>query len=284
MTINQAFYDLKEKLQKVYDPQESAAMAHEVLFSLTGMDKMQRLIRKDSILDEPQANLLNRYTEQLLRGVPLQYVLGVAWFMERPFTVTPAVLIPRPETEELVDWIITDYKNAQQPFSVLDIGSGSGCIPVSVQLALPKALVSSVDISVNALTVAKKNAADLSATVDFIELDFLNKTLWNGLGTFDIIVSNPPYIPETDKASMHANVKDHEPAIALFVPDEDPLLFYKAIADFGRTHLNKHSAVYCELHLEYAQATQKMFEEKGYATTELRKDMHGNWRMLKAVF
>ncbi|PZF73551.1 peptide chain release factor N(5)-glutamine methyltransferase [Taibaiella soli] len=284
MTINEAFYSLKQDLQAIYDAQEAAAIAHEVLFTLTGLEKMERLAKKDTPLTSEQRTKFEDVAAALKKGEPMQYALGEAWFMGRSFYVNNAVLIPRPETEELVDWIIKDQKNKTDNISVLDIGTGSGCIPISLQLALRDADVSSMDVSADALSVAKRNATTLGAGVHFYENNFLNTDTWNGFPKYDIIVSNPPYIPESDKETMHSNVKDHEPSLALFVPNDDALLFYRNIADFGRTHLTENGIVYCELHLEYAQATQQLFEEKGYKNVEIRKDMHGNWRMLRAEY
>jgi len=282
MTINEAFYRLKQDLQPIYDAQEAAAIAHEVLFSVTGMERMERLTKKDLLLTNEQQSRFDGYLIALQTGAPMQYVLGEAWFMGRAFYVNPSVLIPRPETEELVDWIIKEQRNEQKAISMLDIGTGSGCIPISLQLALPNANVSSMDVSPEALTVARHNADVLQANVRFYENNFLDTATWTNFPAYDIIVSNPPYIPESDKESMHSNVKDHEPSLALFVPNDDALVFYRNIADFGRLHLQQGGCVYCELHLEYAQATQKLFEEKSYKNVEIRKDMHGNWRMLKA--
>ena len=283
MTINDAFYGLKLRLQSIYDAQEAAAIAHEVLWSVTGLEKMERLMKKDLELTEEQQTKFDHYAAGLQKGEPMQYVLEESWFMGRAFYVNNAVLIPRPETEELVDWIIKDQQHRTNSFSILDIGTGSGCIPISLQLALQKASVSSMDVSAEALVVARHNAAILQADVHFYENNFLDTATWPDFPKYDIIVSNPPYIPESDKESMHSNVKDHEPSLALFVPNDDVLLFYRNIADFGLMHLQDEGVVYCELHLEYAQATQQLFEEKGYRNVEIRKDMHGNWRMLKAL-
>lgn len=284
MTINEAFYGLKQRLQSIYDAQEATAIAHEVLWSVTGMEKMERLMKKDLTLTDEQQTRFDHYAAGLQKGEPMQYVLEEAWFMGRAFYVNNAVLIPRPETEELVDWIIKDHQKRTTGFSILDIGTGSGCIPISLQLELANATVSSMDVSADALAVARHNAATLKADVHFYENNFLNTATWSDFPKYNIIVSNPPYIPESDKESMHSNVKDHEPSLALFVPNEDPLLFYRNIADFGLTHLRDEGVVYCELHLEYAQATQQLFEEKGYKNVEIRKDMHGNWRFLAARY
>ncbi len=281
VNFGRAFYDLKGKLQNLYDERESAAIAHEVLNHITGQNKTQRLINKEELLTEGQNKEYELAKSNLLKGAPLQYVLGKAWFMYWEFTVNNHVLIPRPETEELVQWVINDHQNTLG-LNILDIGTGSGCIPISLKLKLPYANVISCDISTDALEVAISNAAQLGAEVEFMELDFLNEADRNNLPVYDVIVSNPPYIPMSEAEQMHTNVKDHEPNIALFVPDEDALVFYRTIAQFGLEHLNDKGYIYCELALSKALESKQLFEETGYRDVEIRKDMQGNWRMLRA--
>lgn len=293
MQLGPAFYDLKNKLLSLYDEREATAIAHEVMHHISGLDKMQRLIQKDVELTGEQQQLLGAALADLLRGRPLQYITHSAWFLGREFYVDENVLIPRPETEELVEWILSEIPNSkfQIPNSegqisnlrILDIGTGSGCIPVSLRLAMPDAEVTSVDISEGALGVAKRNAQSISADVNFLHLDFLNASEHNKLGIYDVIVSNPPYIPEAEKDNMHSNVKDHEPSVALFVPDEDAMLFYKAIATFGKGHLKEGGRIYCEIEVGKPEESKAVFEDAGYKDVEVRKDMHGNWRMVKAV-
>ncbi|HYC29112.1 MAG TPA: peptide chain release factor N(5)-glutamine methyltransferase, partial [Chitinophagaceae bacterium] len=231
-------------------------------------------------LDKEQEKQFQEIKAELLSGKPMQYVLGYGWFMGRKFVVNSHVLIPRPETEELVQWIANDHKRRAP--KVLDIGTGSGCIPVMLKILLPDADITSIDLSNCALEVAKQNAENSTVEIRFRLMDFLDKAEWEQLERYDIIVSNPPYIPETEKDTLHANVRDFEPGQALFVPGDDALLFYRNIAAFGLTHLQPHGSIYCELHVDHARATEELFIAAGYATTELRKDMHGNLRMLKA--
>ncbi len=280
LSYGEAFYQLKSELQSLYDAQEATAVAHELLYSITGLEKMDRLMRKDEPLTEAQQKLYDTCKADLLKGKPLQYVTGTAWFMGKEFKVNEHVLIPRPETEELVDWIIKDHK-VKQDISILDIGTGSGCIPISLQLALPGATTLSCDISEEAIEVAKENARKLEADISFIKTDFLNQKMWYNFEQYDVIVSNPPYIPQKEYKNMHTNVRDFEPSLALFVPDDDALLFYRNIAEFGKTNMKPDGVIYCELHKDHAEKTEQMFREKGYKT-ELRKDMHGNERMIKA--
>lgn len=279
-TYASAYQHLSKALTELYDARESAAIAHEVMEHITGATRLQRITDKDKTLTADQQVEYERMLPLLQAGSPLQYVTGKCWFMGREFTVDSSVLIPRPETEELVQWILDDNKEGQ--ISVLDIGTGSGCIPISVKLGLPRADVSAIDVSKEALAVANANATTLGADVSFAAFDFLDTTQWDSLGTYDVIVSNPPYIPQAEEATLHPNVRDHEPVLALFVPDNDALLFYRHIADLGLSHLQEGGAVYCELHVDYTVETQALFKAKGYTHTELRKDIHGNQRMLKA--
>ncbi|MBL7719000.1 MAG: peptide chain release factor N(5)-glutamine methyltransferase [Flavipsychrobacter sp.] len=279
LSYGDAFYQLKNALQSLYDTQEAAAIAHELLYSITGLEKMDRLMKKDELLTNGQQQAYNNGKAELLIGRPLQYVTGVAWFMGRRFRVNEQVLIPRPETEELVDWIVKDFKE-KADITILDIGTGSGCIPISLQLALPSSTVLSCDISEGAINMAKENTRAIGADVSFIKTDFLNQKMWYNFDKYDVIVSNPPYIPQKEYENMHTNVRDHEPALALFVPSDDALLFYRNIAEFANEHLNDGGTIYCELHKDHAMETEKMFKGYGYKT-ELRKDMHGNDRMIK---
>ncbi|MEI8278477.1 MAG: peptide chain release factor N(5)-glutamine methyltransferase [Bacteroidota bacterium] len=279
---NQAFYQLRDELEMLYDTHEATAIAHDVLHHITGLNKMQRLMNKDQALRADQEIQFINFKAKLLKGTPLQYVLGSTLFMGHDFKVNEHVLIPRPETEELVQWIISENHEHQKDLSILDVGTGSGCIPISLKLAMLNTSITSCDISNQALDVAKNNAIKLDTNINFLHLDFIKHEMWNRLPHYDIIVSNPPYIPLVEKEKLHVNVRDHEPALALFVPSEDPLIFYKSLAAFGRTHLNKKGCIYCELHVDHALETKKLFQLYGYTHVEVRKDMQGNNRMLKA--
>ena len=281
-TYSQAFYLLKDKLTSIYDDRESAAIAHEVMLHITSLDKTSRLIQKDTAFTQLQQEQYVHALNELQKGKPLQYVTRESYFMGRKFVVDEHVLIPRPETEELVQWIADD-NHISSYISILDIGTGSGCIPVSLKLLLPGSTITACDISENALETAALNAKNLSADITFIGLDILDTEQQNNLSVYDVIVSNPPYIPVSEKENMHSNVKDFEPEIALFVDNDDPLLFYRAIAQLGKTHLNSPGCIYCELESSHAAESKQLFEQMGYSNVEIRKDMHGNWRMLKAT-
>ncbi len=282
LTCHEAFYQLRQSLLLLYDAHEAAAIAHETLHHITGLDKLQRLVEKDTSLTPYQTGIFEQYARELQQGRPMQYVLGHAWFRGRQFRVDERVLIPRPETEELVQWIVDDCENRVDALHILDIGTGSGCIPVSLKLAMPNTSMEACDISADALQLAAENADASGAEVRFFLCDILDPEACSALPVYDILVSNPPYIPVTESDTLHAHVKDFEPSLALFTPGDDPLVFYRAIAGFGQRHLAPGGAVYCELHRDYAEATAALFTAYGYGVT-LRKDIHGHPRMLKGV-
>lgn len=281
-TLGQAFYDLKNELASIYDEREATAISHEILNHITGLSKLDRLMSKDEQLSELEELQYEEARKQLAAGRPLQYIMGKAWFMEQEYEVNEHVLIPRPETEELVHWIVEDNKHNTH-ISIIDVGTGSGIIPTSLKRAMPEADITAIDISEAALEVASRNATRDGAAIRFIGMDILDREQQNNTGLYDVIVSNPPYIPVSEKVNMHSNVKDHEPSIALFVPDDDALLFYREIAQYGKTHLKPHGRIYCELEVNHAVETKLLFEQMGYVDVEIRKDMHDNWRMIKAV-
>lgn len=281
LSLQDAFFHTRDELVPVYDKDEATAIAHELLEHITGWGRLQRLTEKNTLLTKKQETALAAALKKAKKGVPLQYITGTQWFLGNPYHVNKYVLIPRPETEELVLWIVKEWRG-KSSLRILDIGTGSGCIPIALQLQLPEVKVMSIDISSAALQLAKENALELGAEVDFLRIDFLDMDQWGRLGLFDVIVSNPPYIPISEREEMHTNVKEYEPSDALFVPDNDPLLFYRKIAIFASMHLKKGGAVYCETHRDYAQDSLELFEEMNFSQLELRKDMHGNERMIKA--
>ncbi len=280
LTLNNAFYSLKNDLQSIYDESEAIAIAHELLTHITDLSKFERLLSKEQVLTISQEDEFNEAKERLLNGEPLQYVIGVQWFMGRQFEVNENVLIPRPETEELVEWIINDWKEIGT-ISILDIGTGSGCIPISLKLSLPETVVFSCDVSGDALDVAELNAQKHGAEISLLQVDFLDENTWGSFHQFDVIVSNPPYIPLAEKENLEKNVRDFEPELALFVTDNDPLIFYRKIAEFAKTHLKEDGSVYCEIHKAHAQETLQLFQQH-FSNVELRKDMNENERMVKA--
>ena len=219
--------------------------------------------------------------QRLGKHEPVQYVLEEAWFCGLKFYVNKNVLIPRPETEELVEWIISNCRFPVNNLQIIDIGSGSGCIPVTLKRRIRKAAVWGLEVSPEALDVARKNADNLGTEINWRLMNFLEKSAWDKLPQFDIIISNPPYITLSEKTGMDKNVADFEPSLALFVPDNDPLLFYRMIAKFGKDKLLPGGAIYLEMHALHASAVNTLMQEQGY-TTEIKNDMQGKPRMLKA--
>lgn len=281
MTLQEASFFLLNKLRTVYPDGEASAICDLVMESLTGSDKTERMMYKHNPVTAEEEEQLNVYAVKLLQHEPVQYVLHEAWFCGLKFYVDENVLIPRPETEELVEWIISNCKFPIDTLSILDIGTGSGCIPVSLKRRLRKASVSAIDISEGAITVARRNATKLSADINFLQLDILDKNNWPALPTVDLIISNPPYIPEQDMTSMDPNILQYEPHTALFVPDNNALVFYEAIADLGKTKLNKGGLLFFEIHEDLGKTVTDLLEKEGYSC-EIKKDMQGKDRMVMA--
>lgn len=240
-----------------------------------------RAANPEKQLSAEQAQEQSLLLERLLTHEPVQYVLGEAWFCGLKFKVDSNTLIPRPETEELVEWVIDNCKFPLDELNILDIGTGSGCIAIALKRRLGKCRVWACDLSPGALALAKENARNLGADVNLIQLDFLSAEARKDLPAFDIIISNPPYVPEKDKENMDANVLNYEPHLALFVPDNDGLIFYQAIAEFGLTHLKTGGNIYAEIYEGAGNETRQLFENKGYEA-ELKRDMQGKDRMIRS--
>ncbi|WP_207513267.1 N5-glutamine methyltransferase family protein [Longitalea luteola] len=321
MTLHEAQQQLQTSLYALYDNREAANIADWVMESVTGLRKIDRIMYKQSPLTAEQITRLQQYTSELLAHKPVQYVLHEAWFCGMSFYVDENVLIPRPETEELVEWVFSearsmkyearntgpgtgdlqstygkapadksgDQKNENPPYfppptsdlRILDIGTGSGCIPIALKKKLPQAEIYSCDVSAAALSVAARNATAHGTAVHFLHADFLDTATWPSLPAVDLIVSNPPYIPQSDQSSMVQHVLAYEPHLALFVPNDDPLLFYEAIARFALLHLLPGGALIAEIHEDLGESTKKLFESKGFAA-EVKKDLQGKDRMIKA--
>lgn len=249
---------------------------------LSGSAKTERMLYQHAALTADETVQLEQFTNRLLNQEPVQYVLGETWFCGLKFEVNPQVLIPRPETEELVEWIIASCRFPVTALTLVDIGTGSGCIPVSLKRRIRKADVHACDISAGAIETASANAARLGAPVHFHALNFLQPETWDSLPETDIIVSNPPYIPAAEKQQMEGNVVNYEPHLALFVPDNDPLVFYRAIAGYARKKLKPAGMIFLEIHEDLGNAVNALFEQEGYATT-IKKDMQGKDRMIRAA-
>lgn len=273
------YRELWRTLEPLYGNGEARAITDYVLDVCFGLSKADILCGAVEEMTAEKTAELNKIFGRLMEGEPVQYVLGRAEFCGRWFDVRPGVLIPRPETEELCAWITADSKASGSP-KVLDIGTGSGCIAITLQLDMPESNVTAWDISADALDVARENAQRFGANVNFVKQDALNA---KPEGEWDVIVSNPPYICEKEKKDMAVNVLEHEPHTALFVPDADPLLFYRAITRLAVQTLSKGGRLYFEINPIYADDTCRMMRAEGMTAVELRSDMYGKQRMAKSV-
>lgn len=285
MTLHDAQQQLLFQLYSMYDNSEAQQIADLVMEHLTGWKRIDRVMNKMLPLLPEQIDSLQQLTHELLQYKPLQYVLKEAWFAGILLYVDERVLIPRPETEELLDWMIKDIQRGQhnKGSSILDIGTGSGCIALGLKKHLPFCEVHACDVSEGALEVARQNAANNHLAVQFHRLNILMKEEYQRLPFFDFIVSNPPYIPLRDKSSIQPNVLDYEPHLALFVDNNDPLLFYRAIVNFSGTNLKKDGVIYLEIHEALAQPVRELLMLEGFLQIEIRKDMQGKERMVKAM-
>lgn len=279
MSLNDIKQALKKQLEGQYETVELNPILSILIEHITGWDQLHQALHKDSPVSEDQAIAFEAAATELLAGRPIQYITGKAWFMGEAYQVNEHVLIPRPETEELVDWIVEYAEIKGSALRILDIGTGSGCIAIALKKALPEAIVTAIDISPNALKVAANNASAIKAEIEFVPLDILNTAFLPG--QYDVIVSNPPYIPMQEMKNMELQVTAHEPNIALFVPDEDPLVFYKAIARLAKLHLTTNGQLFFEIHYDQGEAMVQLLDEMHFHA-ELREDLFGKDRMIRA--
>jgi release factor glutamine methyltransferase len=276
LTLKQQF---KTELADQYENIELSSLLSILFEHITGWNQINQVVNKDENLTQSNVDAFQNALTALKEGRPIQYITGKAWFMGNELMVNENVLIPRPETEELVDWV-TEYATIiDKPLQIMDIGTGSGCIAISLKLALPNCMVAGLDISEDALEVAKENAKQLNAEISWMQENILDTTYLPN--KFDIIVSNPPYIPFKENVNMQVQVKNFEPSIALFVTNEDPLIFYRTIARLGKQYLNPNGQLFFEMHYDQGKALLALFDEMGYHA-ELRMDMFGKDRMLRA--
>jgi release factor glutamine methyltransferase len=287
MTIQSAQQRVFVQLKGLYDEREAANITDWVMETLTGRKRIDRLLAKELVLSADVVARLDLILLELATHRPVQYVLGEAWFAGMQFYVNEHTLIPRPETEELVDWISNEYPRLtggqgisnREYRMLIDIGTGSGCIPIAIKKKLSGLAVTSIDVSKEALAVAKQNAEALQADINLLNIDFLDEAAWDQLPVFDIIASNPPYIKRSERKQMSRNVVDFEPAIALFVPDEDALLFYRKIAAFAKTHLSEGGSIFLEINEALGKEVVELYRIEGYEVA-LRKDLQGKDRLL----
>lgn len=301
MTYNQ----LWKRLTAIYNEREAQAIVRTVLDALFGMSLTDICLGKVTQLSADDTTRLEKIMQRLEKSEPVQYVLGSGWFAGRLFDVAPGVLIPRPETEDLVKWACDEAKEKEKEDnskeergkeekevskkgeeaphpSILDIGTGSGCIAITVALALPQARVTAWDISTDALAIAAGNAHKLGASMRFEHQDALSAP--DDEERWDVIVSNPPYICDRERADMSDNVLSYEPELALFVPDNDPLLFYRAIARYASKALKPGGRLLFETNTAYAHEVAQVMADEGFTAIEVRNDCFGKPRMVKGAF
>lgn len=271
-------------LEPLYGPEESRQLLMLLSAHFFGYDRVKLALDPDFRLTESEMLKLHFAVKDLLRHKPLQYITGKADFYGHRFKVSPAVLIPRTETEELVQLAVTLLHRQQQSrLEVLDIGTGSGCIAISLKLALNDLVVSGCDVEETALALARKNAAALGAEVDFFFMDIRSASPVENTPKYHLIVSNPPYVTADDKQTMQRNVLDWEPAVALFAPEEDPLFFYTAIGKFALKHLHHEGALLVEINEHFGEQTMQCFHKLGFSHLSLHADLHGKSRFVKAA-
>ena len=282
MTIKQLTNDITQHLQPLYDPREAAAVASWYVCARLKMERYELVLHGNDPVDEALMADIQGDIEKMANGCPVQYVLGETEFYGLPFKVSPAVLIPRPETEELVQRIVQRYE--RKPVRIWDVGAGSGCIAISLAKMLPEAKVFATDISEEALKVARGNAELNRVEVTFARHDMSDDVhLPFGETRFDVIVSNPPYIPASDRQRMHKNVVDFEPETALFVPDDDKLWCYRALARLAQKTLNPDGAVLMETYHDFHDELIALFSEQGFSDVQSIKDLNGRLRFIEVL-
>lgn len=287
MTLSDFKKELLSELTSINEKSEIDSFFYLLIEYRMKLNKMEFLLNPDVEVSDLDKEFFDIAIKKLKREQPIQYILGETEFYGLAFGVTENTLIPRPETEELVDWIIKDYSHYEEEgrsnLSILDIGTGSGCIPISLAKNLSKSNVTTVDVSEKAIKVAKENANQNDIAVDFINDSILNpKIISDSKYMFDVIVSNPPYVRNLEKQEVKKNVLEFEPHLALFVEDDDALIFYKKITEYALNHLKKDGVLYFEINQYLGKETVMLIKNLGFQSVELRKDMSGNDRMIKA--
>lgn len=270
------------KLAGLYDEREAKSLARLVLEDMTGKSSAALLIGDDSNWSRDEEARIDNILNKLREGDPIQYIMGYTEFFGLKFSLGPGVLIPRNETEELVEWILSDETNHSDGCRILDIGCGTGAISVTLSKNLPVARIFAIDISEVALEYSVTNAEKLGAAMVCGSMDILSPSGFFAEMEYDVIVSNPPYVLESQKPFLEKRVTEREPSMALFVPDTDPMLFYRAIADFASQRLSEEGRLYVEINEQLSAETLREFDRR-FSKTELRKDIHGKYRMIKAT-
>jgi release factor glutamine methyltransferase len=283
MTIESANRLIIASLSESYDEREAASVSSLVMERLTGMPKGLRLLHKTDSFTPEQREKFQQWLKELIACRPVQYVLNEAWFGSIPFYVDENVLVPRPETEELVNWLLEENIGRESGLTVLDIGTGSGCIPVYIKKRREDFRISALDISEKALEIAKMNSRKHNVDIDFFLCDITDPIQREKINFTDLIISNPPYIPEKQKEALDKHVKDFEPSLALFVPDDEPILFYKIIGDLATQKLRPGGAIFLEIHHNHAKEVMEWYKQKGFGVI-LKRDLSGNNRMIKVFY
>ncbi|WBX74891.1 peptide chain release factor N(5)-glutamine methyltransferase [Tenacibaculum ovolyticum] len=303
MTLKQYKIYFTEQLSSIYPQTEIDTFFYYLIEEYLSLQRIDLIMQPDFEITSEKELLFNNAVKRLQKEEPIQYIIGNTEFYGFPFLVNENTLIPRPETEELVEWILNEV-NSVEKTNILDIGTGTGCIPISLKKNLPNANISAIDVSKNALKTATENAKLNNVTINFIEQDILKTTSLNVIESktelfstekestspktprndvkFDVIVSNPPYVRELEKSEIKNNVLENEPHLALFVEDGNPLIFYDKIADLAKNHLTKNGYLFFEINQYLGKETVDMLKDKGFTNIELRKDFSGNDRMIKA--
>ena len=292
MTIKQYRAQFNKSIKHLYPTSEIDSFFFLILEEYIGFKRIDIVLKSDFYIDQESLNLMQVATKQLEQEIPIQYIIGKTEFFGLPFNINKEVLIPRPETEELVEQVIKEvsliktYNTAsneatnEKQITILDIGTGSGCIAISLKKQLPGSKISAIDVSDKALRVAKKNAALNKVNINFIHLDILKTNNLDKL--YDVIVSNPPYVRELEKKEMKNNVLNNEPHLALFVDNKNPLLFYNKIAELAKNFLTKNGQLHFEINQYLGKETIKLLAEKGFKNIQLKKDIFGNDRIVTA--
>lgn len=285
MTLHDFRSQFNKTLSELYPKTEIDAFFFRLIEDKLDLQLIDVFTKPNFQIISEKLQEMNLVLQGLKKEEPIQYILGKTTFYDLPFVVNKSVLIPRPETEELISWVINELEEkrkktkGEEPILLLDIGTGSGCIPISIKKNLPSAKVTAIDVSKEALQIAEQNAALNKVDVSFIERDILKTEKLDD--KYDIIVSNPPYVRELEKKEMKNNVLNNEPHLALFVSDDNPLIFYSKIAELAKNHLTKNGFLFFEINQYLANETEKMLLEKGFLTIEVKKDLFGNARMIK---
>ena len=292
MTIKQYRAHFNESLKHLYPTSEIDSFFFIISEEYMGFKRIDIVLKSDFLIDKKSLNLMQIATKQLEQEIPIQYIIGKTEFFGLPFNINKEVLIPRPETEELVEQVLkevsltkickttTDETTNEKQLKILDIGTGSGCIAISLKKQLPSSKISAMDVSDKALQIAKKNADLNKVDINFIHLDILKTNNLDQL--YDVIVSNPPYVRELEKKEMKNNVLNNEPHLALFVDNKNPLLFYNKIAELAENFLTKNGQIHFEINQYLGKETIKLLAEKGFKNIQLKKDIFGNDRIISA--